>query len=75
MNLQARDYDLLAAISRSGGCTRKEVGADKIALDRLRNAGLIRVHIAASPLRVQRGRAGAHRWVATDEGRLLSGTS
>ena len=86
MNLHKSDYAVLRAIAVAGSCTRRSVGASKAAVNRLRSAGLIEVHIEAThgdfegegdarrAVNPRKGQLIAHRWRVTEDGKLLSGT-
>lgn len=85
MDLHPRDYTILRRIVLKGTCTRKQAGGTRTIMDRLREAGLIEVHLRATHkeyagegnnrrmINRRTGRLGAHRWIATEDGILLSG--
>ena len=86
MNLQSKDYVVLRKVVLRGICTRRQAGGTRTIMDRLRKAGLIEVHLPATHneyagegyarrmINRRTGQLGAHRWKATEEGILLSGT-
>ena len=73
------DYELLSDIVLARGATRRELNATKggdryNGINRLEKAGLVEIHIRASEeWGAKRGRPGAHRYVATEDGVRLSG--
>ena len=85
MKLHESDYRVLRTIAYAGNCTRRRARASKAAVNRLRKAGLIEVHIAAThrdfegegetrrAVNPRKRQMVAHRWSVTDDGRLLSG--
>ena len=86
MNLQPKDYTVLRRIVLRGICTQRQAGGNRTIMNRLKKAGLIEIHLAATHkdyagegdarrmINSRTGKLGAHRWKATEEGILLSGT-